>query len=528
MILFLITFFFIFALICAKNIRYGIYAVIFLMPLYLIRFSIFGIPTTVLEIMIYILFLTLVLNSILLRRSSLLRDSGEFRVCSCREQACLFSTERLQRGVNYFKKNNSILLIGIILLFLGLILSILHSSDLRTSLGICKGWFFDPFLFFIVFMSVIKKTEHIKLSLASWVLSGIAVSLISIIYLLNNELTFDGRLRAFYISPNYLAMYLAPVFLIVLFFLLRDLHAWSVKRSGAEFDLKKHLILFSGRTPLSLRSTLQSVKLKHIKYQALNVVVLIIILIPLFFTHSYGAFLGIFAVVIWLFYRKYKVYISKQYLSFPQSHLSFPRRRESTATINDRLRGGRKIKKQSSKILVLIILIAFVSITAIKFNQVANSENRSSLHSRLMIWNASMEIIKDNPIFGIGPGTFQEVYLSYSEKFDEPYLEWAVAQPHNTFLAFYLQTGLIGLIGFVLILFWFFRLGLKRKNNNIQYSIFNILISLMIYILVHGLVDTIYWKNDLSLMFWLVVGLLLTSSQIYDTILSQDEKGKEH
>ena len=113
-----------------------------------------------------------------------------------------------------------------------------------------------------------------------------------------------------------------------------------------------------------------------------------------------------------------------------------------------------------------------------------------------MIWSAAGEIIKDNHVFGIGPGTFQKTYLSYAEKFDEPYLEWAVPQPHNIFLAFYLQTGLIGFVGFLLILYWFF----SRKHLRMSPVIANVL---MIYILIHGLVDTTYWKNDLSVMFWM-------------------------
>ncbi|MCK4524872.1 MAG: O-antigen ligase family protein, partial [Candidatus Andersenbacteria bacterium] len=121
------------------------------------------------------------------------------------------------------------------------------------------------------------------------------------------------------------------------------------------------------------------------------------------------------------------------------------------------------------------------------------------------------EIIKDNSLFGIGPGTFQETYLSYAEKFDEQYLEWAVPQPHNIFLAFYLQTGLIGFIGFVLILIWFF----KRMNGAVPHS-YNIINVLMIYILIHGLVDTTYWKNDLSLMFWLLIGMAIVGNLALD------------
>ncbi len=410
------------------NLRHGIYFIIFLMPLYLWRFSICGIPTTVLEIMIYVLFLVWVLNKIQKYYSSFPRRRESIATV-------IFTI--------ITNKSNKILLIGILLLFLGLAISTFNSSDLKTSLGIFKGWFVDPFLFFIIFISVIKKEKHLVLSLKSWLASGVAVSLISIFYLLNNNLTFDDRLKSFFLSPNHLSMYLAPAFLITLILLL------SNKKSN--------------------------IKILNIKY----LILLIIIFIPLYFTYSYGAFLGIFIAMIYLFASNKFIWVLR-YSIFNIKYLIF----------------------------LIIIFTIFISTTVIKFDQVINSNERSSFHSRLMVWNASVEIIKDNPLFGIGPGTFQDVYLSYSEKFDEPYLEWAIPQPHNIFLAFYLQTGLIGFLGFILILFWFFNCRRDEAMPRLYRQVINIL---MIYILIHGLVDTTYWKNDLALMFWLIIGMMIVS-----------------
>ena len=460
----LILFFLIFTAISLRNIRYGVYTVVFSMPLYLIRFSISGIPMTALEVMIYILFLVWIFSRI-------------------RKNDFYLALVEGFGGFNRLYKKNFILSIGITLLFLGVIISTTLSSDLRTSLGILKGWFINPFLFFIVFISVIKNNKQIVLSLKSWTFSGVAVSLISIFYLLNNELTFDGRLKSFFLSPNHLAMYLSPALLIAVWFLLKE----------TKFPI--------GNLVSSWKTDFSSKKMK--------VVVLIIILIPLYFTYSYGAFLGIFAGVACIFYKTYKFKINKSY--FLKQYLSFPRRRESTITIDNKLYNEHINKKSFFKIVVLVIFVSFIFISVGKFDQITNSDNRSSFHSRLMIWNTSKEIIKDNHFLGIGPGTFQEAYLSYAEKFDKPYLEWAVPQPHNIFLAFYLQTGLIGFIGFILILIWFFMRNLKYKNN-IQYPISNILISLMVYTLVHGLVDTTYWKNDLALIFWLIIGMAVVKN----------------
>ncbi len=485
----LATFLIIFSAIALRDIRHGIYLVVFSMPLYLWRFSILNIPTTALEIMIYILFLAWIINKL-----GFALNEGEQMFVRLRLKRTLkFLSDKLQRyrlayetikSVSYrklFRENNFVLNIGIILLFLGAGISTSISSDTRTSLGIFKGWFFDPFLFFIVFINIIKTKREIYLVLKSWLVSGAAVSLIGIFYLLNNDLTFDGRLRAFFLSPNHLAMYISMPFLIAVWFLL-------------ETGNRKPNPLLSKEG----RGWLKCWRLvSQITNYKLPITALIIITIPLYFTLSYGAFLGIFAGTLYLIIKNKALKIKNIYW------LGF----------------------------VILLFFGFVFLSSSKFSQIINSSNRSSFHSRLMIWNSAGEIMEDNPLFGIGPGTFQETYLSDADKFSEPYLEWAVPQPHNIFLAFYLQTGLIGFAGFILVLFWFFQSrrhymlsrrhvdvspSRDNKNNipisNIQYP--NILISLMIYTLVHGLVDTTYWKNDLALMFWLIIGLGLITFEM--------------
>ena len=37
----------------------------------------------------------------------------------------------------------------------------------------------------------------------------------------------------------------------------------------------------------------------------------------------------------------------------------------------------------------------------------------------------------------------------------------------------------------------------------------------MVVLLVHGLVDTPYFKNDLSVLFWLIIGLGIIEDKIY-------------
>jgi len=435
----LTVFFLVFARLCAKDAKNGIYAVLFLLPLYLVRFSLRGIPTTALEIMIYILFISWALKN--------------------KKHLNIFESARK------FYRSDKILAAGTGLLFLGAILSMFHSSDLRASLGILKGWFADPFLFFIIFTSEIKTRKQIVGAIWSFVLSGFAVALIAVGYALNNIFTFDGRLRAFYESPNYLAMYLAPAFLFAVYL-------FTLKKSGDIFS--------SFRTDrrnsssVSKLNKVGSVSLKGLfevlrNDERAQVVILFSFVIVIFLTKSYGAVLGIMAALFFFFLKKYK-------------------------------NGNRRLPQKNQKallILAAIVLVSFSFLTFQKYEQIVNSNERSSLHSRLMIWEASKEMLKDSPVFGIGPGTFQENYLNYQSRFSTPYLEWAVAEPHNTLLAFYLQSGVIGLSGLIIILLWL----VKRARTG------DIIFLFLVYFLVHGLVDTLYWKNDLAMIFWVAIGL---------------------
>jgi putative inorganic carbon (hco3(-)) transporter len=179
---------------------------------------------------------------------------------------------------------------------------------------------------------------------------------------------------------------------------------------------------------------------------------------------------------------------------------------------------GATRKKKTAIIYGLLFLAAI----AILFVSQLNSEKldnflhsgRSSWQSRLMIWRAAWAMAKDHPIFGIGPGMFQDYYLKYQNRFVIPYLEWAVPQPHNLFLAFWLETGLLGLVGFIWLLIIFFKKIYASARSN---YLALILAMMMGYTLTHGLIDTTYFKNDLAVVFWVIIAFAVVLSGVKKT-----------
>ncbi len=377
-----------------KIINSLIYLVVFCLPLYLVSFRAGWVPTNVLELLICILFIFWVIG--------------------------LFGSEdRL-----FF---NSKIWLPVLLIFIGVTIAVWFSSDLEVSAGIWKSWFVIPLVFFIVVISHIKTKEQVENIIVSLTLSGALVGLVALYYWLNNDLTYDGRLSAFYLSPNYLAMYLSPI-------LILSLYLYSI--------------------------------FKQRVYKITLLIIYFLFALVIYLTYSYGAWLGLLAALAFILFQ-------------------------------------RKNKKILLIFFLFVVLISIIQIPSDKFQGFLDL-SYPSLESRLVIWQSSWEILKDNFLIGIGPGMFQKYYLAYQDIF-KPYPEWAVPQPHNVFLAFWLQTGLLGLIGFIWLLLIYFVHLLKKTDP--KYVLGSVLIGLMIYILVHGLVDTTYWKNDLAIIFFLIIAL---------------------
>ncbi|MDI6778045.1 MAG: O-antigen ligase family protein [Patescibacteria group bacterium] len=356
--------------------------------------------------------------------------------------------------------------IPVALIIIGLVLSILANKNYYVGLGALKGWFVLPILFAVIFFDSLKKNEKLlKWSLAAIFFGGMLVAIEGIYYWFFGLLTYDGRLRIFYDSPNQLAMFLSLVLLVALFLFINE-----------EKKLEK--------TTYGIGAVLLGINL--------------------YFTYSYGAWLAAgvaTAIYLWLVYAK--------------------------------------LMRKWTAVFLLIFIIVFLAWgTSIKLKNIESEGTRSSLASREMIWKSAGLMVKNNPVFGIGPGNFQNTYLEY-QKYFPPYLEWAVPQPHNLYLAFWLEAGLLGIIGFIWLIGLFFRDNKKvypftktggghaalvyetkkqtqeslSKENNFGdgarglYGV--ICFAIMLYFLIHGLVDTTYWRNDMAILFWVVIAINL-------------------
>jgi len=310
------------------------------------------------------------------------------------------------------------------LIFAGLVFSAVFNKNFLSEAGIIKGWFFFPIVFVFLASQIIKKNKISNVFKAIY-LSSFLVSIIAITFLLLGKVTYDGRLEAFFNSPNYLSMCVAPA-----------------------------LIIFS--------------QYRIIKTKYFNFFVLAsgaVIFITLYFTYSYATWIAVAAslIIVEIVNRKKFKFEKKIWLS----------------------------------IFILVIFFIF-QLKETKFVNLVDYNSRSSLASRFIIWQSAGKILKDNLILGIGPGNFQEKYLEY-QKYYPPYLEWAVPHPHNLYMTFWLSGGILSLVGFVWINIVWFKEIMKKKESLVR----SFALGIMFYILIHGILDTTYFKNDLAIIFWL-------------------------
>jgi O-antigen ligase len=147
------------------------------------------------------------------------------------------------------------------------------------------------------------------------------------------------------------------------------------------------------------------------------------------------------------------------------------------------------------------LVVAAVVATRIPLLMARLSTIPPSLNGRQAIFGAALGMIRDHPLFGVGLGGF-----SYQFRGSTPEI-----YPHDIWLTFWVEIGLLGVIAFAVILFGLLWLGWRawpRVRDFYRPALWGALASLVMWT-VHGVVDSPYWKNDMSVEFWTLAALII-------------------
>lgn len=159
--------------------------------------------------------------------------------------------------------------------------------------------------------------------------------------------------------------------------------------------------------------------------------------------------------------------------------------------------------KKTRLLLGALALVAGLTVYAnpfLKERLTAPLQGEKSSTSRLTLWQSGIAAIKESPIFGLGLGGYAREYKRIIQDQSLPNHNY----PHNIFLNFWTETGILGLFSVLIIIFSAIYKGLTDHKNLIGLSVAIFLIT----VLVQGQFDNPYFKNDLAVVFWLILSLI--------------------
>ena len=345
----------------------------------------------------------------------------------------------------------------LILLFLiaGFV-AVYTSYNFIGGLGILKAYFIEPILFYycLTFVGSYKGYRFVILGLIG---AGVWLSILALLQKFFGLLVFapieyeQGRVTAVFNSGNSLALFLGPLALLAFsrFFTIEHEQAPSFRSK------------------------------KYSKYLYLGLFFLF--LMVLIYTRSRGGLISLVGALSVFTY----------------------------AAITIKSAFFRKIW-YVVPVIVLICLTTFFSYFYQNYDFFRIDYSRpytdgDTLQIRYFIWSGTVNMLKDHLIFGAGLNGFKTLYsnqyrpVQYQEQFQ---------YPHNILLTFWTEVGMLGLFSFLLLVVSMYGVLIRNLVKSKKPIFGAALLAMISYWMLHGMVDVPYFKNDLSLEFWVVVGLV--------------------
>lgn len=380
--------------------RIAIGMLLVLLPTYLLRFQVFSIPMTVLEVLMLVVF---AIFAVRIARKEIPNPAFPWRYL-----------------VLFF------LLTGAV--------AVLISPDTRQALGLYKAYILEPALLFVVLYNTMRDMHGIRMML--WAL-GSATILIALVAILQSldfvpipgeyGLTSPPRATSVFPFPTAVGKFVGPILaLFFSIFLVRS-------RERTQPLQRSELFFLAG--------------------------VILFGFLALVLSISRGAIVGVFAATVFsaLFTARRKILFS----------------------------------------ILALIVIAALSVPSIRTNVAdvfRGTDTSTDVH--LVLWQGAARIIADYPLTGTGLASFPIVYDDYR---DPAHVE-LFPNPDQLLLTIWIELGFAGIIVFA----WIFgraaiacrRIFSREKGLAIGLG------AAFLAVLVHGVVDTPYFKNDLAVVFW--------------------------
>lgn len=329
----------------------------------------------------------------------------------------------------------------IILFLIASWISVFTSNNVNVALGIWKAYFFEAIIFFIICVYLLSQK---KFAQAFGFLAGLTI--INGVFGLYQYITGD-------LIPN-------PF--------------WAEEANRRIVGLfaypNANSLLVAPLIPLFVYSIYQSIVTKKKWLVVLYSLATIFSLLTIYWSKSMGAVVALVLVlfIALLTYKKTRL-LTLIFILFFSIYFCYS-----------------PLKNKAEKIFISTY-------------EVSLPMNPTSWQIRAQQWRETINLLKTKPIFGAGISSYQTAVKPFHiNRHIEIFL-----YPHNIFLNFWVEIGLLGLLAFIWLILAFFRMCVKTYSAN-KFLTLSIALA-MVTLLVHGLVDVPYFKNDLALMFWFII-----------------------
>lgn len=399
-----------YAFLAWRDLRLGLFLIAAALPSYLIRFSMFGLPATLLEILVIILIIIW-----LAKRPFRVRSDPKW----------------------FFP---------ITLLLIAATIGIFVAPNKIAALGIWKSYFIEPLFLFVIALDLLKDKKHAAqlityLGIGALFVAAFAIFQKFTLWAVPAPWDAEGRVTSIFPYPNAVGLYLGPIICLGFFQIL------------SSFKLFK--------PPLS------SVKLLKLLFWPLTIILSTLAII---FAQTEAAYFAIpaaiaLALIIFTKYRRPALIFCA---------------------------------------IIITLIALFPPARQTVWQKISFQDYSGTV--RLAQWDETGNFLKDNLLFGAGLSGYPAALIPYHTHSDIEIFQY----PHNLVFNIWTELGLLGLLASFLILYQLGRRLVVSHPTNLMAAG---AAAAILEMLIHGLVDVPYLKNDLAVLTWLIFALLILSTK---------------
>ncbi len=178
---------------------------------------------------------------------------------------------------------------------------------------------------------------------------------------------------------------------------------------------------------------------------------------------------------------------------------------------------------------IFVLAVLFVPPLRDRVSSMFVGREDSSNNFRINVWTAVLEMIRDRPFLGIGPGNtaFNKVYPIYQVS-----PRYSALSAYSILLEVAVETGFIGLLCMIWLILVSLNQGMMqlrrlRDLGNPQAFWLMGAIAAVLGMLSHGMVDTVWYRPEVNTLWWMAIAIIASYITVVPEIKTGDSAVRE-